>query len=136
MSQYVSECIKMYAEWIVEMFCARNYHKSTFVTLKWAKIGEFGVINSTFTSRCSKCIKMHQNASKCMQNELCKGFVHKSIKELVLITFKGAKIDEIHFPLYGGSSCKWDLADFDKIGSHQFILGVRQLVFICEVLWI
>ena len=49
---------------------------------------------------------MHQNASKCMQNELCKGFVHEIIKELVLITFKGAKIDEIHFPLYGGSPCR------------------------------
>ena len=33
------------------------------------------------------------------------GFVHEIIKELVLITFKGAKIDEIHFPLYGGSPC-------------------------------
>ena len=50
---------------------------------------------------------MHQNASKCMQNELCKGFVHETIKELVLITFKGAKIDEIHFPLYGGSPCMY-----------------------------
>ena len=48
---------------------------------------------------------MHQNASKCMHNELCKGFVHKIIKELVFITFKGAKINEIHFPLYGGTPC-------------------------------
>ena len=48
---------------------------------------------------------MHHNASKCMQNELCKGFVHEIIKEVVLITFKGAKIDEIHLPLYGGTPC-------------------------------
>ena len=40
-----------------------------------------------------------------MQNELCKGFVHEIIKEVVLITFKGAKIDEIHLPLYGGTPC-------------------------------
>ena len=46
---------------------------------------------------------MHQNASKCMQNELCKGFVHEINKELVLITSKGAKINEIHLPLYGGT---------------------------------
>ena len=62
--------------------------------------------NDQFFSKCSECINVHQNASKCMQNELCKGFVHESIKELVLITFKGAKIDKIHFPLYGGSPCR------------------------------
>ena len=87
------------------MFCAQNYHKSAFVTLKWAKIGYLGAENSTFTFECSKCINMHQNTSKCMQNELCKGFVHEIIKELVFITFKGAKINEIHFPLYGGTPC-------------------------------
>ena len=48
---------------------------------------------------------MHHNASKCMQNELCKGFVHEIIKEWVFITFKGAIIDEIHLPLYGGTPC-------------------------------
>ena len=48
---------------------------------------------------------MHHNASKCMQNELCKGFVHEIIKEGVFITFKGAIIDEIHLPLYGGTPC-------------------------------
>ena len=48
---------------------------------------------------------MHENASKCMQNELCKGFVHKIIKEVHFITFKGAKINEIHLPLYGGTPC-------------------------------
>ena len=69
------------------MFCAHNYHKSAFVTLKWAKIGDLAAENSTFTSECSKCINMHQNTSKCMQNELCKGFVHEIIKEVVFITF-------------------------------------------------
>ena len=69
------------------MFCSQNYHKSAFVTLKWAKIGDLGAENSTFTSECSKCINMHQNTSKCMQNELCKGFVHEIIKELVFIEF-------------------------------------------------
>ena len=42
-----------------------------------------------------------------MQNELCKGFVHKIIKEVHFITFKGAKINEIHLPLYGGTPCIW-----------------------------
>merc|ERR1712141_154940 len=36
---------------------------------------------------------------------MCKCFVHEIIKEVVLITFQGAKINEIHFPLYGGSPC-------------------------------
>ena len=48
---------------------------------------------------------MHQNASKWMQNEFCKGFVHEIIKQLVFITFKGAKINEIHLPLKGGTPC-------------------------------
>ena len=74
------------------MFCAQNSHKSAFVTLKWAKIGYLGAENSTFTSECSKCIKMHQNTSKCMQNELCKGFVYEIIKEAVLLHFKRLKL--------------------------------------------
>ena len=87
------------------MFCAHNYHKIAFVTLKWAKIGYLGAKNGTFTSECSKCINMHQNTSKCMQNELCKGFVHEIIKEMFFTKFKGAKINEIHLPLYGGTPC-------------------------------
>ena len=67
------------------MFCAENYHKSAFIILKWAKIGDLGAENSTFTSESSKCINMHQSASKCMQNELCKCFVHEIIKEVVSI---------------------------------------------------
>ena len=84
---------------------AENYHTSVFIILKWAKIGDLGAENSTFTSECSKCINMHQNTSKCMQNELCKGFVHEIIKELVFIKLKGAKINEIHLPLYDGTPC-------------------------------
>ena len=38
---------------------------------------------------------MHSNASKCMQNELCKCFVHEIIKEVVFIRFKEAKIEEL-----------------------------------------
>ena len=65
----------------------------------------FLVENDPFFSKCSECINMHQNVSKCMQNELCKCFVHEIIKKVVLITFKGTKIHEIHLPLYGGTPC-------------------------------
>ena len=57
-----------------------------------AKIGDLGVKNSTFISKCSKCINMHQNASECMQNELCRGFVHEMIKELFLLYLKWPKL--------------------------------------------
>ena len=49
---------------------------------------------------------MHQNASKCMQNELCKCFVHEIIKEVVFITFKQAKIDELLVALCDGRPCR------------------------------
>ena len=48
---------------------------------------------------------MHQNASKCMQNELCKCFVHEIIKEVVFTTFKQAKIDELLVALCDGRPC-------------------------------
>ena len=48
---------------------------------------------------------MHQYASKCMQNELCKCFVHKIIKEVDFITFKWAKIDELLVSLCDGRPC-------------------------------
>ena len=56
------------------MFCARNYHKSAVVTLKWTKIGDLGAKIAHFlkdAQNASICIRMHQNASKCMKNELC-----------------------------------------------------------------
>ena len=50
---------------------------------------------------------MHQNASKCMQNELCKCFVHEIIKEVVFITLKQAKIDELLVALCDGRPCTY-----------------------------
>ena len=50
---------------------------------------------------------MHQNASKCMHNELCKCFVHEIIKEVVFITFKQAKIDELLVALCDGRPCMY-----------------------------
>ena len=44
----------------------------------------------------SKCIKMHQSASKCKQNELCKCFVHKIIKQVVFITYRLVKLTIFH----------------------------------------
>ena len=44
----------------------------------------------------SKCIKMHQNASKCKQNELCKCFMHKIIKQVVFITYRLVKLTIFH----------------------------------------
>ena len=62
MSQNVSECIKMCAEWIVKMFYAQNYHKSAVVTLKWAKIGDLGAKIAHFllnAQNASECIKTY-----------------------------------------------------------------------------
>ena len=45
----------------------------------------------------SACIKMHQSASeciKCLQNELCKCFADKFIKEVVFITFNQGKMHQ------------------------------------------
>ena len=43
-----------------------------------------------------------------MQNELCKGFVHEIIKEVVFIRFKVAKIEELLVALCDGRPCKRD----------------------------
>ena len=58
---------------------------------------------SQYASKCikvhqnaSKCIKMHQSASKCKQNELCKCFVHKIIKQVVFITYRLVKLTIFH----------------------------------------
>ena len=67
-----------------------KYHKSAFVTLKWAKIGDLGAKIAHFllnAQNASICIRMHQNV--CRMN--C-AFVD-------LITFKQAKIDELLFTL-------------------------------------
>ena len=41
MHQYASEYIKMYAERIVQRFCARNYQRSGFYLMKIGKIDDF-----------------------------------------------------------------------------------------------
>ena len=134
MHLYASECIKMFAKWIVQMFCARNCQRSGFLLhlnrLKcinmhrnaskcmqnelflcfmheisiW-KIQFFWSKSANFFCKCSECINMHQNVSKCMQNELCKCFVYEIIKEVVFITFKQAKIDELLLSLRCGKPC-------------------------------
>ena len=48
---------------------------------------------------------MHQNASECMQNELCKCFAHEIIKEMVFIIFKEAGIEELLVALCDGRPC-------------------------------
>ena len=50
---------------------------------------------------------MHLNASKYMQNELCKSFVHEIIKEVVSITHKQIKID--NFPSKDSTFCSKQL---------------------------
>ena len=100
MHQYASECIKMH-----QNVCRMNYSNVLCMKFQFEKFHFFLVENDQFFSKCSECINMHQNASKCMQNELCKCFVHEIIKKVVFITFKGAKIHEIHLPLYGGTPC-------------------------------
>ena len=83
MSQNVSECIKMCAEWIVKMFYAQNYHKSAVVTLKWAKIGDLGAKIAHFllnAQNASICIRMHQNVCRMnCANVLCKKISKKWI---------------------------------------------------------
>ena len=87
-------------------------------------------------SKCSECINTHQNASKCMQNELCKCFVQENIKEVVFITFKWAKIDELLVSLCDGRPCiseffpielkgstlsfRWDFRIFFNLEISQF----------------
>ena len=103
MHQNASECIKMHQD---ASKCMQNDLLTCFVhVISISKISFFWSKNCTFLSKCSECINMHQNASKCMQNELCKCFVQEIIKKVVVIAFTGAKINEIHLPLYGGTPC-------------------------------
>ena len=41
--------------------------------------------------------------------------MHEIIKKVVLITFKGTKIHEIHLPLYGGTPCRL-IHKFSSVG--------------------
>ena len=68
---------------------------------------------------------MYQNTSKCTQNELCKCFVHEITKEVVFITFKVAKIDELLLSLRCGRPCR--ALCFAKRDSQN---GELSLVFI------
>ena len=99
MSQNVSECIKMCAEWIVKMFYAQNYLKSAVVTVKWAKIGDLGAKIAHFlkdAQNASICIKMHQNLCRMnCANVLCT----KSSKKWFSLHFNRVKLTNyfLHF---------------------------------------
>ena len=100
MHQYASECIKMYHN-----VCRMNYFNVLCMKFQFEKFQFFWLKMTNFFSKCSECINMHQNASKCVQNEMCKCFVHENIKKWVYIAFKGAKISKIHLPLCDGRPC-------------------------------
>ena len=68
--------------------CRTNYSNVLCMKFKFEKFQFFGQKQPKKISKCSECINMHRNASKCMQNELCKCFVHELVKEVVFITFK------------------------------------------------
>ena len=100
----------------------------------------------------SKCIKMHQNASKCKQNELCKCFVHKIIKQVVFITYRLVKLTIFHakigyfVPSAQNASicirmhqnvCRMKCANVlcTKISKNGFILhlkGLKSAKYICH----
>ena len=102
MHQYASECIKMYHN-----VCRMNYFNVLCMKFQFEKFQFFWLKMTNFFSKCSECINMHQNASKCVQNEMCKCFVHENIKKWVYIAFKGAKISKIHLPLCDGRPCRF-----------------------------
>ena len=90
--------------------CRTNYSNVLCMKFKFEKFQFFDRKWPIFFSKCSECINTHQNASKCMQNELCKCFVQENIKEVVFITFKWAKIDELLVSLCDGRPCRlWNL---------------------------
>ena len=100
----------------------------------------------------SKCIKVHQNASKCKQNELCKCFVHKIIKQVVFITYRLVKLTIFHakigyfVPSAQNASicirmhqnvCRMKCANVlcTKISKNVFILhlkGLKSAKYICH----
>ena len=55
-----------------------------------------------------------------MQNELCKCFVHEIIKEMVFISYKRAKIDEIHLALCDGKPCIIETGIMDMTTELEF----------------
>ena len=116
MHQYASECIKMYHN-----VCRMNYFNVLCMKFQFEKFQFFWLKMTNFFSKCSECINMHQNASKCVQNEMCKCFVHENIKKWVYIAFKGAKISKILATLCDGRPCS-DMT-WSSFGlKNQFIL--------------
>ena len=86
--------------------CSMNYSNVLSMKFEFEKFPFFDRKWPIFISKCSECINMHQNASKCMQNELCKCFVQENIKEMVFITFKKAEIEELLVSLCDGRPCR------------------------------
>ena len=105
MHQYASECIKIYHN-----VCRMNYFNVLCIKFQFEKFQFFWLEMINFFSKCSECINMHQNASKCVQNEMCKCFVHENIKKWVYIAFKGAKISKILVTLCDGRPCRLENA--------------------------
>ena len=68
----------------------RNYSDVLCMKFQYEKFNFFGQNRPIF-------FLSAQNASKCMQNELCKWFVHEIIKEVVFITFEYDKIYDLQF---------------------------------------
>ena len=116
MSQNVSECIKMCAEWIVKMFYAWNYLKGAVVTVKWAKIGDLGAKIAHFlkdAQNASICIKMHQNLCRMnCANVLCT----KSSKKWFSLHFNRVKLTNyfLHF-VFADPVCINKLAFLDLV---------------------
>ena len=96
MHQNASKCMQ---NEMCKCFVHEIIQEGGFTTHKLAKIDDFPCKNRIFCSKCSECINMHQNASKCVQNEMCKCFVHENIKKWVYIAFKGAKISKLLFTI-------------------------------------
>ena len=84
-----------------------NYANVLCMKFQFEKFHFFGQKMFIFFLKCSECINMHQNASKCMQNELCKCFVYEIVKEVVFIAFKHTKIDELLVALCDGRPCTY-----------------------------
>ena len=105
MHQNVSKCkqnerCKCFVHKIIKQVVFITY-RLVKLTIFHAKIGYF----VPSAQNASICIRMHQNASECVQNEMCKCFVHENIKKWVYIAFKGAKISKILATLCDGRPC-------------------------------
>ena len=85
----------------------------------------FLVENDPFFSKCSECINMHQNVSKCMQNELCKCFVYEILiwkKSIFLVV-----IDQFFLSAQNASKCMQN--ELCKCFVHEIIKEVVFIIF-------